>query len=165
MDNNSQSFIHIKYSEKNIVCFHLHLFIYEMLIHFVELNFKLTQYCMVSWYYLVSWYFSWYSIVRHFYGIVTTLMCIYMYMFIYGGHTSHRFDFLSALVLPYKYCLPTNFLFVVQAEQNNASCRENIFESQSPSCTVLSGEKREKCYAKEQRMLWENQIDRVQHKF
>ncbi len=28
---------------------------------------------MVSWYYLVSWYFSWYSIVRHFYGIVTTL--------------------------------------------------------------------------------------------
>ncbi len=74
MDNNSQSFIHIKYSEKNIVCFHLHLFIYEILIHFVELNFKLTQYCMVSWYYLVSWYFSWYSIVRHFYGIVTTLV-------------------------------------------------------------------------------------------
>ncbi len=36
MDNNSQSFIHIKYSEKNIVCFHLHLFIYEILIHFVE---------------------------------------------------------------------------------------------------------------------------------
>ncbi len=31
-----------------IVCFHLHLFIYEILIHFVELNFKLTQYCMVS---------------------------------------------------------------------------------------------------------------------
>ncbi len=30
---------------------------------------------MVSWYYLVSWYFSWYSIVRHFYGIVTTLVC------------------------------------------------------------------------------------------
>ncbi len=30
MDNNSQSFIHIKYSEKNIVCFHLHLFIYEI---------------------------------------------------------------------------------------------------------------------------------------
>ncbi len=28
---------------------------------------------MVSWYYLVSWYFSWYSIVRHFYGIVATL--------------------------------------------------------------------------------------------
>ncbi len=25
MDNNSQSFIHIKYLEKNIVCFHLHL--------------------------------------------------------------------------------------------------------------------------------------------
>ncbi len=74
MDNNSQSFIHIKYSEKNIVCFHLHLFIYEILINFVELNFKLTQYCMVSWYYLVSWYFSWYSIVRHFYGIVTTLL-------------------------------------------------------------------------------------------
>lgn len=71
-------------------------------------------------------------------------VCIYMYMFIYGGHASHRFDFLSALVLPYKYCLPTNFLFVVQAEQNDASCRENIFESQSPSCTVLSGEKREK---------------------
>ncbi len=44
------------------------------LIHFVELNFKLTQYCIVSWYYLVSWYFSWYSIIRHFYGIVTTLI-------------------------------------------------------------------------------------------
>ncbi len=29
---------------------------------------------MVSWYYIVSWYFSWYSIVRHFYGIVTTLI-------------------------------------------------------------------------------------------
>ncbi len=28
--DNSQSFIHIKYSEKNIVCFHLHLFIYEI---------------------------------------------------------------------------------------------------------------------------------------
>ncbi len=41
---------------------------------FLEFNFKLTQYCMVSWYYLVSWYFSWYSIVRHFYGIVTTLV-------------------------------------------------------------------------------------------
>ncbi len=36
MDNNSQSFIHIKYSEKNLVCFHLHLFIYENFIHFVE---------------------------------------------------------------------------------------------------------------------------------
>ncbi len=30
MNNNSQSFIHIKYSEKNIVCFHLHPFIYEI---------------------------------------------------------------------------------------------------------------------------------------
>ncbi len=51
------------------------------LIHFVEINYKLTQYCMVSWYYLVSWYFSWYSIVRHFYGIVTTLVwgCISAY--------------------------------------------------------------------------------------
>ncbi len=29
---------------------------------------------MGSWYYLVSWYFSWYSIVRHFYGTVTTLV-------------------------------------------------------------------------------------------
>ncbi len=34
---------------------------------------------MVSWYYLVSWYFSWYSIVRHFYGIVTTLLCALSY--------------------------------------------------------------------------------------
>lgn len=75
-------------------------------------------------------------------------VCVYTCICLYMVVTSHRFDFLSALVLPYKYCLPTNFLFVVQAEQNNASCRENIFESQSPSCTVLSGRNEKKVLRK-----------------
>ncbi len=35
---------------------------------------------MVSWHYMVLWYFSWYSIARHFYGIVTTLAYIHTYI-------------------------------------------------------------------------------------
>ncbi len=60
--------------QRKILSVFIYIYLFMKLIHFVELNFKLTQYCMISWYYLVSWYFSWYSIVRHFYGIVTTLL-------------------------------------------------------------------------------------------
>lgn len=38
------------------------------MVYFVELNYEFTQYCTVLW------HFSWYSITRYVYGIVTTLL-------------------------------------------------------------------------------------------
>lgn len=37
---------------------------WTFLVHFVGLNYELSQHCKVPWYYLVSWWFSVYSIVR-----------------------------------------------------------------------------------------------------
>ncbi len=70
---------------------------------------------MVSWYYLVSylvWYFSWYSIVRHFYGIVTTLVhCHLNYCIIVLIVTNVVFDI----------CMDQTYTVIYRIHQNRSS--------------------------------------------
>ncbi len=98
----------MKYS----VFIYIYLFM-KFWFHFIELNFKLTQYCMVTGCYLVSWYFSWCSIVRHFYGIVTTLQDISCYIWLFWlPHYNSNFAVTCRFKILHMagYCPATNIL-------------------------------------------------------